>query len=36
MWSAATTTSLGYDSIPQVIDQFVQLIVTTMTKDGVI
>ena len=36
MWSAATTTSLGYDSIPQVIDQFVQLIVTTMSKDGVI
>jgi hypothetical protein len=36
MWSAATTTSLGYDSIPQVIDQFVQLLVTTMSKDGVI
>ncbi len=36
LWSAATTTSLGFDSVPQIIDQFVQLIVTTMTKDGVI
>lgn len=36
LWSAATTTSLGYNSIPEIIDQFVQLIVTTMTKDGVI
>jgi len=36
MWSAATTTSLGFNSVPDVIDQFVQLIVTTMTKDGVI
>lgn len=36
LWSAATTTSLGFNSVPQIIDQFVQLIVTTMTKDGVI
>jgi len=36
LWSAATTTSLGFDSVPQIIDQFVQLIITTMTKDGVI
>jgi hypothetical protein len=36
LWSAATTTSLGYNSVPEIIDQFVQLIVTTMTKDGVI
>ena len=35
-WSAATTTSLGYDSVPTIMDQFVQLIVATMTKDGVI
>lgn len=35
-WSAATTTSLGYDSLPAIMDQFVQLIVATMTKDGVI
>lgn len=36
LWSAATTTSLGYHSLPEIIEQFVQLIVTTMTKDGVI
>jgi len=36
LWSAATTTSTGYNSVPQMIDQFVQLIVTAMTKDGVI
>jgi hypothetical protein len=36
LWSAATTTSTGYNTVPQLIDQFVQLIVTTMTKDGVI
>ena len=36
LWSAATTTSTGYNSVPQLIEQFVQLIVSTMTKDGVI
>jgi hypothetical protein len=36
LWSAATTTSLGYNTIPEIIEQFVQLIITTMTKDGVI
>jgi hypothetical protein len=36
LWSAATTTSTGYNSVPQMIDQFVQLIVATMAKDGVI
>lgn len=36
LWSAATTTALGYNSISQIMDQFVQLIVTTLTKDGVI
>jgi hypothetical protein len=36
LWSAATTTSLGFNSVAQIIDQFVQLIITTMTKDGVI
>lgn len=35
-WSAATTTSLGYDSVQKIMDQFVQLIIATMTKDGVI
>jgi len=36
VWSAATTTSTGYDSTQKLIDQFVQLIVSTMTKDGVV
>ena len=36
LWSAATTTATGYTSMTQQIDQFVQLIVATMTKDGVI
>ncbi len=36
LWSAATTTATGYNSVNQLIDQFVQLIVSTMTKDGVI
>jgi hypothetical protein len=36
LWSAATTTSTGYNSVQQLIEQFVQLIVATMTKDGVI
>jgi len=35
-WSAATTTSSGYASVPQMIDQFVQLIVGAMAKDGII
>lgn len=36
LWSGATTTSLGYNSVGQIIDQFVQLIVTTMQNQGVI
>jgi hypothetical protein len=36
LWSAATTTSTGYNAVSQLIDQFVQLIVSTMAKDGVI
>lgn len=35
-WSAATTTSTGFDSVPQMIDQFVQLIVDAMKKDGIV
>lgn len=35
-WSAATTTATGYRSVTELIEQFVQLIVTTMVKDGVI
>jgi hypothetical protein len=36
VWSAATTTSTGWDSVPQLINQFVDLIVETMKKGGVI
>jgi hypothetical protein len=36
VWSAATTTATGWDSVPKMIDQFVQLIVSTMTQDAVI
>lgn len=36
VWSAATTTSTGYDSLPQIIAQFVELIVQTMKADRVI
>jgi hypothetical protein len=36
VWSAATTTSTGFDSVPQLIEQFVDLIVETMKKDAVI
>jgi hypothetical protein len=36
LWSAATTTSLGYNTVQEILEQFVQLIITTMTKDGVI
>jgi hypothetical protein len=36
LWSAATTTSTGYNSTQELVDQFVQLIVATMTKDGII
>lgn len=36
VWSAATTTSTGWDSVPQLINQFVDLIVETMKKSGVI
>jgi hypothetical protein len=36
VWSAATTTSTGWDSVPQLIDQFVDVIVETMQKGAVI
>ena len=36
VWSAATTTAAGATSVPQLIDQFVQLIVSTLQKDGLI
>ncbi|MEG1970891.1 MAG: hypothetical protein RR101_12300 [Burkholderiaceae bacterium] len=36
LWSAATTTSTGYDTVRQMIDQFVQLIVNTLAKDGML
>jgi len=36
VWSAATTTALGWDTVPQLLDQFVQLIVDTLKQDGAI
>lgn len=36
VWSAATTTSTGYNTTQELVDHFVQLIVATMAKDGVI
>lgn len=37
IWSASTTTAAGASpSVPQLITQFVDLIVSTMTKDGVL
>ena len=36
LWSAATTTATGYNTVPQMIDQFVQLIVSAMKKDGIV
>ena len=36
VWSAATTTAIGWDSVPQLMDQFVRLIVDTLKQDGVI
>lgn len=36
VWSAATTTATGYRSLTELIDQFVQLIVATLAKDGLI
>ncbi len=36
VWSAATTTSTGWDSVPQMIEQFVDLIVETLKKDGLV
>ena len=36
VWSAATTTATGWDTVPQMIDQFVRLIIDTMKNDAVI
>jgi hypothetical protein len=36
LWSAATTTATGSNSVMQMIDQFVQLIVGAMRQDGII
>jgi len=36
IWSAATTTSTGYNSMQQLVDSFVLVIVQSMQKDGVI
>lgn len=36
VWSAATTTATGWDTVPQMIDQFARLIVDAMKRDAVI
>ncbi|HQR22370.1 MAG TPA: hypothetical protein PLE54_18415 [Burkholderiaceae bacterium] len=36
VWSAATTTVTGWDTVPRMIDQFVRVIVDTLKKDAVI
>jgi hypothetical protein len=36
LWSAATTTATGSAGVAQLIEQFVELVVATMRKDGVI
>ncbi|MGZ8273565.1 MAG: hypothetical protein ACXW2G_02630 [Burkholderiaceae bacterium] len=36
VWSAATTTVTGWDSVPAMIEQFARLMVDTLKKDGVI
>jgi hypothetical protein len=36
VWSAATRTVTGWDSVPAMIDQFSTLIVETLKSDGVI
>jgi hypothetical protein len=36
VWSAATTTVTGWDSVPSMIDQFSRLIVDALRKDGVV
>ena len=36
LWSAATTTTTSYGSVLRLIDQFVQLIVGTLQRDGMI
>ncbi len=36
LWSATTTTATGYTAVPQLIDQFVQLIVGALKLDGII
>jgi len=36
VWTAATRTVTGYDSVPAMIDQFVALIVEALKKDAVL
>jgi len=38
LWAASTTTSLGTSSatVPQIIDQFVELVVGTLKRDGIL
>jgi hypothetical protein len=36
VWSAATTTATGWDSVPDMINQYVSLMVEALRKDAVI
>lgn len=36
LWVVSTTTTLGFDTVPQIIDQFVDLIVNRMKLDGLV
>jgi hypothetical protein len=36
LWVVSTTTTLGFDTVPQIVDQFVDLIASRMKQDGLI
>jgi len=36
LWVVSTTTTLGFDTVPQIVDQFVDLIAARMKQDGLI
>lgn len=35
-WAVTTSTTLGFDTVPQIVDQFVDVIVARLRRDGVI
>lgn len=36
LWAVTTTTTLGFDTVPQIVDQFVDIIVARLRRDAVI